>query len=804
MKSIFTPLKTPPSSRERGVALLVTLAVLAMVTVLLVAFVSNVRTERTSSRAFSDQLKARLAAQAAIEQGIFCIQQMTQSTNYVTFVSNSIVTASITNSITYFVTNGFLGSDGMTYDYIHSSYPPSSADNANLNAQGYIYPLNMVPNLSVPWTYYTNSFATSPVEAIRGMTRYAYWIDDESSKINVNAAGYTAARTTFGVTSIDLRGLPTVDSTKATSITNLRSAFPYETVASLAQVGGLDYNALYKTGIVVFATVNSADYERQTNGQVRVNINQFAVADNATTNAQYYVTNIVTAITNACPQFVSKYTLDGLHQIAANLRDYLDTDCIPTDADPTDFSGTKYFGNDLVPRFNEVMFQVEARTTIEGGTNTLIGVTNRYFVELFNPYQQAAPNPVLPNTTTLVISNLPTVNISWVNPVASNTNSSPSAANVSVTFGNAQVPAYSYWVTNVIVQGMLIRIPTNDPGTVSISIPSGGTITNVIQTNVVSNTRIDYSLIAYGAVGAPLFIQMPTSPAVTTNNFHASVHVPGDPRFNHRTNDWDIGIGNTAPAPTLGTENAVTVYDPAHNSPYYDVPVKTKFDTDKGLPFQNGPMLTVGEIGNIGTITNWSTLKIYGDGRSNVVFSPPSLAGTTPPDWALLDLFTINDPGTRIPGKININTQRDLLLANPPTSGSLFALLNGILIDGTPITSAGALATNLIAGIPYSMIGEIGAKASSLSLAAGTGVNQDTDERREAVIRALSNITTVRGNQFTIWGMGQSIQIVRGQTNVTGEAMIQAIVERTELFDNPPTHMTGATYRIKYLRNVTE
>ena len=90
------------------------------------------------------------------------------------------------------------------------------------------------------------------------------------------------------------------------------------------------------------------------------------------------------------------------------------------------------------------------------------------------------------------------------------------------------------------------------------------------------------------------------------------------------------------------------------------------------------------------------------------------------------------------------------------------------------------------------------------------GPVQDTDERREAVVRALSGITTVRGNQFTIWGIGQSIQIVRGQTNVTGEAMIQAIVERTELFS--PTNissqsqlvLTGATYRIKYMRNVTE
>ncbi len=34
--------------------------------------------------------------------------------------------------------------------------------------------------------------------------------------------------------------------------------------------------------------------------------------------------------------------------------------------------------------------------------------------------------------------------------------------------------------------------------------------------------------------------------------------------------------------------------------------------------------------------------------------------------------------------------------------------------------------------------------------------------------------------------------------------MIQVIVKRTELFDNPPTHMTGATYRIQYMRNVTE
>lgn len=801
--SRFTPLR-----QESGVALVVVLAVLGMLTVLLVAFVNNVRVERISSNAYTEQLKARMAAQGAVEQAIFQLQTMTSN-------SSDYITISLINSATNLLT--YIYKSASTNLLVSANFAnPSAVLNSsnNFNSQGLIFPTGLIPNMPIPWIYYTNSFITNTsqsAQAIRAITRFAYWVDDESSKINLNYAGNTAgaglthSRTNiYNVSSIDLTGIPGIDSGKAQSIVGSRSPL-YETMASVMRADDSITNA-YDLGLRVFGTIYSMDYERQTNGKMRVNINNFA------TNvvAGLAVTDIFTAITNSYA-FHTKYSANGLYQIAANIRDYIDNDSIPTDEDPSDYSGTKYFGRELTPYFNELEFEVKANaflanfntdtSTVAGGSNTLVVISNRYYVEMINLYQS---NYTFPNNNLITASNLPIVKVQWDNPaLADNTNSTVKGVTIDVS--GQSVSKYGaapsgYYVTNIFVQEMRIAIPTNDPGTVTISIQNATTVTNLFSSNAVS--RIDYSLVSFPAANPfATFVAggLPFGP--NTYNVHASVASPGDPRINHRTNDWMSGANSAAPTLTLGDSN-VTYAPNSSGDGYFDQNSQGSLVSDNGLPFRNGPMLTVGEIGNIFTITNWSTLKLYDDGRSNWNSSAKI------PDWALLDLFTVYQ-GTNTYGKINLNSQRDLLLY-PGGTGSVYSAIVGVtlnpsqtlIVPTVTVITINSLATNIIMNAPYYSIGEVGAKATTLT-SIGGGTTQDTDERREAVIRALANIATVRGNQFTIWGLGQSINIVQGKTNVVGEAFLQSVVERVPAYNDAGT-ITNCTYRVKYSRFLTE
>ena len=76
-------------SDERGIALILTLAIIALVTLVLIAFVTSMRVENAGSKSFNDLIKAREIAQGAVDQVVSKIRQATTRgptvLDYVTF-----------------------------------------------------------------------------------------------------------------------------------------------------------------------------------------------------------------------------------------------------------------------------------------------------------------------------------------------------------------------------------------------------------------------------------------------------------------------------------------------------------------------------------------------------------------------------------------------------------------------------------------------------------------------------------------------------------------------------------------------
>ena len=67
----------PPLQNERGVALVLTLAILALVTLLVIAFVTSMRIENMALKNYNEVYKARELARGAVNQAVGQIRAAT-------------------------------------------------------------------------------------------------------------------------------------------------------------------------------------------------------------------------------------------------------------------------------------------------------------------------------------------------------------------------------------------------------------------------------------------------------------------------------------------------------------------------------------------------------------------------------------------------------------------------------------------------------------------------------------------------------------------------------------------------------
>jgi hypothetical protein len=227
---------------------------------------------------------------------------------------------------------------------------------------------------------------------------------------------------------------------------------------------------------------------------------------------------------------------------------------------------------------------------------------------------------------------------------------------------------------------------------------------------------------------------------------------------------------------------------------------------------RNGPMQNITELGSIPiqsymASNMWRTLKFYGNGNG--------IVGQE--DYQILDHLRA---GPRVRARVNINTTKE----NPQTGqGVLTSLLESATIasrnnaadfanyrtlksiseESAPSRNlASAMASNIVA--QGQAVGGYYSFAQFLSLNTNLFISDaslgDTDWQKESIIRSLANSISFRGEQFVIYGMGQSLREVHGTLEVTGEAYIQAIVDRVERTDQGGGLRVDYPYR--YYRNL--
>ena len=228
-------------AQNRGAALLITLAFIVLISILIVGFAASMRTDRPAANMYLEKTKASLLAQAGVDSVIASLRQATADTNrnWISQPGQLVAGSNYDDPTSTIDERKVL----QTVVPLHSGAAPSTAPSnpilqpANINVTTLRDPTTSLitdrPDVNNPsvhalmqvaWIYVrkdgtrdtSQTPTASTINPIVG--RYAYWTDDESSKVNYNLAWGRAATTTPPNT--NLPGHPTkVSLTALTGLT---------------------------------------------------------------------------------------------------------------------------------------------------------------------------------------------------------------------------------------------------------------------------------------------------------------------------------------------------------------------------------------------------------------------------------------------------------------------------------------------------------------------------------------------------------------------------------------------------------
>jgi hypothetical protein len=401
-------MKYPENSRQSGVALVVTMIVMAVMAVVAVAFMQGASSDRAAANSLVGNYQALLVAEAAMECAAGEVGRLlcgggtgTANATYgyhdsATVWQNIGGAASNEATVLYIratatdLTQGARPGDsnvvflarplvsGITNTIpglspgivnvadVGTVLPANGPDMVNLNATNEFTPEpwigfrsttnNGAPVIAARWVYVGQNLgptnATNPP-----MARYAFWVEDESFKLNVNVATNGARGTNAGAGPQQL----TTDGTLGAS-QNL-SGYVGRTgnmLADRARFGGNGFPSVGTAALALglegstnlaawrfLTTVHSAGLNLSRGGFRRFNINSI-VAD---PDVRRSLDRVISAITNSnsAPNFgqrfyrltpgvgvnaanvvTTNHAAIYLNKIAANIVDYLDEDDQPT------------------------------------------------------------------------------------------------------------------------------------------------------------------------------------------------------------------------------------------------------------------------------------------------------------------------------------------------------------------------------------------------------------------------------------------------------------------------------------------
>ncbi|HVM62276.1 MAG TPA: hypothetical protein VMV72_15565 [Verrucomicrobiae bacterium] len=783
---------------ESGVALILTLAILALVTLLLIAFVGSMRVENTASKNFNELVKARELARAGVDDAVGAIRMAAPAgwssastlTNYVT-----------APGVIYTEVNGTWTSN-LLYTSVNTVDPnPLQAKVVDLNTN-----VNPITGI-VSGTYNANaapitagwSNVTTTVNGVNQLVgRYAYWVDDESAKVDVNVAG---ARTT------DLQGympdaidLPTLGLPSALT-TYVQGTRPLATIESMMMATpGVSVSTFANNQFYMTTYATSPDVTPWGAPQVWLDSNNLGISGSTPTMAQKQnaVNTIAAALQDSKLKtwygktFADKYP--SVQQIAANIVDYISADNTPTDSStsPTDTTQPAYLGLKETPYLNQLaianVFSIADSGALSNGLEYgTLTISTTASAQLWYLYNNAPTWTVTAkNGPWVFFAGAPSVSLQGGGGINQTVNFNPATISTvgpgaikSMSASTWQLPFITSPAQSIFVPDVTVPVvvsPGSGPITAIFSSPQGRM--DWAQANVpVSKAKVTVTL---GSAGTLTWALQCTDPRIKPSLSGNWSTIPASQ------------LGNqTLPSVSAMSQGNGTIIgdgDPScHTVSVSPLPNTGTSGRQRGAMYPS-------ELAYIHTGIPWRTFFLEPEPSQEVG------AGMIP-DWVVVDLFTSASNGVAT-GRMNINSQINTAAGIPSTYqrlGPLEALFGSTSttepqdiynynVHNTPVPTTAKFAPSSLR--VFTTDGQV-CEVSGLADAGYVGgYGSAAKATRELAAQQVLNIVTTKSDTFTIWCIAQSVKKVDktsanlayftpGVDVVTGEAKVQAIVERT-------------------------
>lgn len=763
-------MKSLARSSRRGIALVMVLSIILLVTILVVGLTVAMRMERSASHYHLERTRAEFLARTGVDYGQALLRGATDTNRFWISAPGSIL-ASATNSFdrpdTIIALSSGLTNSTDTNLAVDLNRPGWNLSERLLHPGG--------TNLTVRWIYVEEDGTHTDTTNNAVVGRFAFWIDDDSTRVNVNTAGRRAGNTASlaSPSQISLDALP--GATDLVAITNFAATNTFRTAAEVFTVDpGLSQSRYFLTAYSQDPDVNPWHEPRRvltTRGDlaggrpyldilVGTNGSPGLLSGIDATKLQFVYTNLTPALSRTnwpyAPgsSFATKFGNSGATQLALDIIEYVRS-----------AEGTNTWTEPLVAvATTNSLAPLAGTSTLDTIPDTaVIGTVRRPLIAQVGVYCSTNTNSTGYLGTLYAQVFLPATYNAGVTAL----DDPYLFAEIASSSGGGSLTSTNLLGTVTFTGGYaMVSVPNfSVPAAPSGPVPTNATVRLALLKSAVPQVS---EILDIAPLAATAKFSVPTG---TNQTGYSTIN---DPRLNKTAGHWSTSTnllaGDTAP--------------PGHSPSYPAYPDSDGSADSLFFPPPNSVVGSVGELGYVvtGIATNapWRSVRLRPGSSPNA---------NTLPDWALLDLFSAPIPGSTtmrarylpgnraVAGRINLNAAVSQFASFSRTN-SLNTLLTNTTVANLPVVLANILAaTNLAAsGIDFSddqprllAVGQIAELA---------GVS-DTGEASEEIIRQVASVASVRTGVFSIYSLGQAVQIgPDGRMRVTGERMVRATVER--------------------------
>jgi hypothetical protein len=393
-----------PSSRDDGVALVVTVIVVAMLAVVGVALMQSVTADRAASRSVANYARAQLAAEAGAGMaGALLASQMTNdhfivvaNTNRQLFVGNGVTNPPTSTDFSYVPAFSTVNSVTSAVTPIVSAgvpvtNPPAGPNTTNFTFTNLPGGLSVTSPTNISWVYLTTTNAAGQTVT---NARFAFWVEDLGGRLDLSVvgaknAGDPSARRPTGTNPAEIASW---------SVFNPNSTSDPGNAIATSLVSARSNLLTAATARLVNPSV-TPDFLKDLAAGLRHDTNEpelipfgFGYADQGkpkfdlNTNVTSGVASIASKVTANLPQFAANRAggmapATYLNYLAANIVDYADANSSPTSA-----GGAQ--GDEAAVYLNELFDRFFWKQTVEEGEQRSVKIDVTTYMELWNPTDQ--------------------------------------------------------------------------------------------------------------------------------------------------------------------------------------------------------------------------------------------------------------------------------------------------------------------------------------------------------------------------------------------------------------------------------